>query len=145
MRVSYVGVFWFMPADWQPLCTLAAEITMSVECPLIDGIRHPPRDHRAVWQDWQSGGSRVLRKRRRPRIIASSGFDCFPRGEVRYNTYTCGSLVRLDWRINKPEFLATVLAFFDIDQHRLRVRADPGFTSRRALGPPNSHGQEMLD
>ena len=145
MRVSYVGVFWFVPADWQPLAWLAAELTVSPEAPLVDGTRFPPRSHEAVWQEWAALDRRQLRRRRLPIIIGQMDFDTFPRGEVHYDVHLQRSRVRLDWRINTPEFLAAVTSHFEIDQRRCSVRAEPSFVSQGQIGPPHLQRQETLD
>lgn len=136
MRVSYVGVFWFVPADWEPRSWLAADLASSPEAPLVDGTRLPPRSHEAVWQEWAASGPRHLRRRRLPRIIAQMDFDTFPRGDVRYDVHLQRSRVRLDWRINKPEFLAAVMSHFDIDERRCSASSDPHFVSRGQIGLP---------
>lgn len=144
MRVNYVGVFWFVPADWQPLAWLAAEVTLSPEAPLIDGTRFPPRSHEAVWQEWAALDRRHLRRRRLPRIIAQMDFDTFPRGDVRYDVHLQRSRVRLDWRINTPPFLEAVVSHFEIDRRRCSVRAEPSFVSRGQIGRPNLNDLESL-
>ena len=144
MRVSYVGVFWFVPADWGPLSWLAAELTLSPEAPLVDGTRLPPRSHKAVWMEWAVSGRRQLRRRRLPRIIAQMDFDTFPRGEVHYDVYLQRSRMLLDWRINKPPFLAAVMSHFEIHQPRCSVRTEPRFFSLGRIGPPNLYSRESL-
>jgi len=145
MRVSYVGVFWFVPADWGPRSWLAAELTLSPEAPLVDGIRLPPRSHEVAWQEWAALDRRQLRRRRLPRIIAQMDFDAFPRGEVRYDVHLQRARVRLDWRINKPEFLAPIISYFEIDRRRCSVCTDPEFISSGRIGPAQLCREEALD
>jgi|GEM_PF-6703424 len=144
MRVSYVGVFWFVPADWEPRSWLAAELTLSPEAPLVDGTRLPPRSHEVVWQELAALDRRQLRRRRLPRIIAQMDFDTFPRGEVHYDVHPQRARVRLDWRINKPEFLAAVTSHFEIDPRRCSVRTEPSLVSRGQIGPLPLQSQATL-
>jgi hypothetical protein len=145
MRVSYVGVFWFVPADWEPRSWLAADLALSPEAPLVDGTRLPPRSHEVVWQEWAALDGRQLRRRRLPRIIRQMHFDTFPRGEVHYDVHLQRSRMLLDWRINKPEFLAAVRSHFEIDPRRCCVRTELGFVSQGRIGPPQLQSQETLD
>jgi len=144
MRVSYIGVFWFVPADWGALSWLAAELTLSPEAPLVNGIRLPPHSHETVWRDWSGSGRRQLRRRRLPRIIAQMDFDTFPRGEVHYDVHLQRARVQLDWRINKPEFLAAVMSHFETDPRRCSVRTDPSLVSRGQIGPLHLQSQATL-
>jgi len=145
MRVSYVGVFWFVPADWESQSWLAADLTLSPQAPLVDGTRLPRRNHEAVWQEWAALDRRQLRRRRLPRIIGQMAFDTFPRGEVHYDVHLQRARIRLDWRISKHEYLEAVMSHFDIDRRRYSVRTEPSFVSRGQIGPPHLQGQETLD
>jgi hypothetical protein len=144
MRVSYVGVFWFLPTDWPSSARLAAELTLSPASTLVNDLRHPPRGHRAVWEGWAALGRRGLWRRRLPRVVLHADFDSFPRGQVCYNVLSLRSQVQLDWRINKPEFVDAVLSQFEIDPPRCLVRSDPAYASRQRVGWPNTHREPSL-
>lgn len=134
--MSHVGIFWFVPANFGGWSALVTDMAPLEEMPEQGGLKRHPRSHAGQWAELAQLGVRGLRARGYPRIIAEADYRTYPRGRVEFEVGGRRFIVRADARLQGQEFIAQVVAHFDIPVGHLTVFPDPGYVSVGPLHPP---------
>src|SRR5687767_2586935 len=108
--MSYVGVFWFVPANLGGYSALVADMAPIEAVPTRGGVKRHPRSHSEYWSDLAQLGVRGLRSIGHPKVIAEADWRTYPRGHVEFEVECRRFMVRVDARLRSPEFIAAVVA-----------------------------------
>lgn len=134
--MSHVGIFWFVPANFGGWSALIADMAPFEDVPDEGGLKRHPRSHAEHWAEMAQLGGKALRGRGYPRIIAQSDYRTYPRGDVEFEVGGRRFIVRADARLQRSDFIASVVAHFDIPVGHLTVLNAPDYTSLGLIGLP---------
>lgn len=133
--MSYVGVFWFVPANLGGYSALLADMAPIEAVPARGGVKRHPRSHAEHWTDLAQRGVRGLRSIGYPKVIAEADYRTYPRGHVEFEAGCRRFIVRTDARLQGQGFIASVVAHFQILPGHLTVLAHPSYVSVGPLDP----------
>lgn len=134
--MSYVGTFWFVPANIFAMSALVTDMTPLTEATERDGSKVHDRGHREFWASLACLDAKNLRRQGLPRSIASAAFDTHPRGRIEYDPSRKHFTIYADCRIHEWAYMQYVVAFFGLPGDSYTIGTDPGYISSQRMGPP---------
>lgn len=134
--MSYVGIFWFVPANIFAMSAIVTDMTPLAEASVRDGRKVHVRGHQEFWSNLACVGAKGLRRQGLPRSIAGATFDAYPRGRIEYDLSRERFVIYADRRIQDWTYTQYVVAFFGLPDGNFTVETDQRYTSDQPLGPP---------
>lgn len=120
--MTYVGHFWFVPANIRTYSALVADTVPLHETRCIAGVRQSPRNPRCFWDDLASRDPQWLRRRGWPISMAGRTLTDFAGGTVSYEKLPGQFEVEMDGELTSPDFAQEVVAHFGIPLERTQFR-----------------------